>query len=87
MSRWEVTFIFGTSANGCSSLTTLLQFLDKSTLSYAGIFGILEDLVCVKTLICSPSFVFLGIKYGHYNQTLSGEECSWLASIFYFGQN
>ena len=28
-----------------NSLTTLLQFLDKSTLSYAGIFGIIDDLV------------------------------------------
>ncbi|KAJ5624269.1 MFS transporter ACS family allantoate permease [Penicillium lagena] len=55
--RWKVDlFVLPLLA-----LTTLLQFLDKSTLSYAGIFGILEDL------------------------TLSGEEYSWLASIFYFG--
>lgn len=67
MSRWKVAFIFGTSADGCS-LTTLLQFLDKSTLSYAGIFGILENLVCAKCFICFPSVVFVGIKHAHYTR-------------------
>lgn len=36
---------FHTYTDQMSSLTTMVQFLDKSTLSYASIFGILADAV------------------------------------------
>lgn len=44
---FSYTYTYSFGLTRICSLTTMLQFMDKSTLSYASIFGIIEDAVCM----------------------------------------
>lgn len=58
----------------------MLQFLDKQSLNFASIMGIITDLVghilCLS--LCNDST-------NVHTQDLTGSRYSWCSSIFYFG--
>lgn len=69
-----------------------LNFMDKTILSSASVFGLRDDTVCLPGVLTNSLHPLLSILTSYCNlhnlllyQNLVGQQYSWVSSVFYFG--